>query len=105
MLVIDETYDNGVAQVRSWRHDKTASSLKAPRRDLGGICNQPSRPSCAFLANLFEASGAGSGGGGARFWTIVADQPAVVALKVELERSWEPTPIKTFNVTIDAKDR
>ena len=62
-------------------------------------------PVLRILADSFEASGAGSGGGGARFWTIVADQPAVVALKVELKRSWEPTPIKTFNVTIDAKDR
>ncbi len=104
MLVIDETYDNGVAQVRVG--DTIGLQLsESPTTGYRWHMQSAAAPALRILADSFEASGGGSGGGGVRFWTIVADQPAVVALKVELKRSWEPTPVKTFNVTIDAKDR
>jgi hypothetical protein len=68
----------------------------------------PLPPALRIVSDSFDASAGGAGGaggGGVRSWTLVADEPTVAALRIELKRSWQPAPTKAFTITIDAKAR
>jgi inhibitor of cysteine peptidase len=102
MLTIDETYDNGVARARVGDPIRLQLS-EDPTTGYRWQMQPDVTAGLRILADSFEASGAGVGAGGVRFWTIVADKPGRAALRLELKRSWEKTSTRTFSVTIEAE--
>jgi len=104
MLVIDQTQNNGTAEVLvgdSFRVQLSENPTTGYRWHLRSVV----APALRIIKDSFAPSTGGYGIGGVRYWTFVADNPAVVALRIELKRSWQPQPVETFGVTINVKDR
>src|SRR5271169_1380375 len=102
MPTIDETYDNGVARIRVGAPTRLQLS-ENPTTGYRWQMRSDVPAGLRILADSFEASGAATGAGGVRLWTIVADKPGKAALRLELKRGWENTSTRTFSVTIEAE--
>jgi inhibitor of cysteine peptidase len=104
MLVIDQMQNNGVAEVLVGDPFKVQLS-ENPTTGYRWRMQSAVSPGLRIVEDYFEPSSPGYGSGGVRSWTLVADKPAVVALRIERRRSWRPDPVETFNVTVVAKAR
>jgi predicted secreted protein len=104
MLVLDDSQNNGAAevtvgdqfQVQLYENPTTGHCWHLRQIDNAG---------CRVLEEAFETSHGGYGGGGIRRWTFVADRVAVAALHMELRPSGQLQPARTFDVTVDIRDR
>jgi len=62
-------------------------------------------PALCILEDSTEPRTEGRGTGGLRQWTLAADNAGVLALQLELKRSWQPDPAQTFKVVVAVKAR
>jgi inhibitor of cysteine peptidase len=104
MLVIDQTQNNAAVDVLVGESFKVQLS-ENPTTGYRWHMQSTVAPELRITEDSFEASSSGYGGGGVRHWTLVADKPAVAALRIDRKRSWRPEPVETFTVTITAKAR
>jgi predicted secreted protein len=104
MLVLDESHDHGSAEVRVG--DRFQVRLyENPTTGRRWRLRPVEAAACRVLDDVFEASRGGYGGGGTRCWTFVADHAAAAALYLELRPGGQSQPARTFEVTINIKDR
>jgi inhibitor of cysteine peptidase len=102
MLVIDQAQNNGTFELQvgdSFRIELPENPTTGYRWQL------PSPQTLRILEDSFATSTAAPGSGGVRHWTLAADTPAVIALRLELRRSWEKQAVETFDATITVKAR
>jgi inhibitor of cysteine peptidase len=104
MMVIDQTQNNGSVEVSvgaSFRVQLAENPTTGYRWQL----QSAGAPALRMTEDSFEAPTGKPGGGGIRYWTFVADQPAAAVLKMELKRSWQPQPVDSFSATVNVKAR
>jgi inhibitor of cysteine peptidase len=104
MLVLDHSHNNGVAEVvvgDPFRVQLAENPTTGYRWHLQPIDSQAVRVS----EDTFETPQTAYGSGGIRRWTFLADDPAVVTLRINLKRSWQPQAAQTFEVTVRIKAR
>lgn len=104
MLVIDRNWNSGTAEVSvgdTFRVELAENPTTGFRWHLQSAVG----PALRILKDSFETSADGYGSGGIRCWVFAADNPAVVAVRIELKRSWQPQSVESFDITINIKPR
>jgi len=104
MLVIDQTQNNGAAEVfvgDSFRIQLSENPTTGYRWHLQSAV----APALSILEDSFEVAGSAYGSGGVRHWTFMANNPAVVALRIERRRGWQSQPVETFETTVTVRAR
>ncbi|SRR5579871_2228465 len=102
MLVIDQTWNNGSAEVtlgESFRLQLSENPTTGYRWQL----QKNGAPTFHALEDSFEASASAPGGGGIRYWIFVAEQVGAATLSLDLRRSWQPQPVSTFTIAVRVK--
>jgi predicted secreted protein len=103
MLVLDETWNDRAAEVAVGdtlklelsENPTTGYQWRVP--DVG--------PALRMLEESYQAPSGGAGGGGVRRWTFAADKAGAIPLELQLKRSGQPHPARTFKVTVVVKAR
>lgn len=104
MLIIDETWNNREAEVSVGDSLKLALSENPTTGYRWRLCSNV-EPALRILDDSFETASEAPGSSGVRRWTLEAERPATLHLRLELKRSWEPRPIRTFAVMVVVKAR
>jgi predicted secreted protein len=104
MLVLDESRNNGMAEVLVGDRFQVQLS-ENPATGYRWHLRSIDCAACRVLDDAFEMLHCGLGGGGTRRWTFVADHPAVAALHMELKLSGQPQPAQTFDVSVNIRGR
>lgn len=104
MLVLDETQNNGVAEVLVGDRFQVRLS-ENPTTGYRWHLRSIDCAACRVLEDAFEVSQSGYGGAGIRRWMFVADHAAVAVLHMELRLSGQLRPAQTFDVTVNIKGR
>jgi inhibitor of cysteine peptidase len=102
MLVIDQTRNNGSAEVTLGDSIRLQLS-ENPTTGYRWHLRKDGAPTLRTLEDSFEASASAPGGGGIRYWIFAAEQAGAAALSLDLRRSWQPQPVSTFTIAISVK--
>jgi inhibitor of cysteine peptidase len=100
MLVIDETQNNGAAEVLVGAPFRVQLS-ENPTTGYRWHLLTAGAPALHVIEDSFQASRGGPGSAGVRYWIFVADHPVATALRMELRRSWQPQPVDSFSFTVN----
>jgi inhibitor of cysteine peptidase len=104
MLVINQSRNGGTVDVQAG--DSFLIQLyENPTTGYRWHLPSPVDPALRVVDDSFEISQNKSGAGGVRHWTLTADHPAIVRLRIERKRAWETRAAEVFTVTIDVKVR
>ena len=98
MLVVDETWNHRDVEVAvgdTMTLELSENATTGYRWRMAEV-----GPSLRILEETFKASTGAAGSGGVRHWTLVAENAGAVAMQVELKRSWQPEPARTFALTL-----
>jgi inhibitor of cysteine peptidase len=102
MLVIDQSRNDSVAEIRVGETVRIQLS-ENPTTGFRWRLQADGAPALRLIQDTFEASGSAPGSGGSRCWTFAADHPGSIELRMELQRSWQPQPVRSFGITLDVK--
>lgn len=105
MLVIDQARNGGTVEVKAGEPFRVQLN-ENPTTGYRWYLASPADAALRVVEDTFDPAAPDKrGAGGMRHWTFTADRPAVVKLRFERKRAWEPQAAESFAVTVAAAAR